>query len=102
MRWRTDAGLKERHNQWLNRIRRSTIYCKGRLCIENASDSIILDDAGKADGITEVRRDQCQCHTPRYRNLTKPIKVNEFMETLDMALEFAKTQPAGAKSEEKV
>jgi CheY-like chemotaxis protein len=37
-----------------------------------------------------------------FRYLTKPIKVNEFIETLDVALEFAKTQPAGAKSEEKV
>jgi PAS domain S-box-containing protein len=37
-----------------------------------------------------------------FRYLTKPIKVNEFMETLDVALEFAKTQPAGANSEEKV
>src|ERR1700692_4691414 len=31
-----------------------------------------------------------------FRYLTKPIKVNEFMDTLDVALEFAKTQPAGA------
>jgi len=31
-----------------------------------------------------------------FRYLTKPIKVNEFMATLDVALEFAKTQPAGA------
>jgi response regulator of citrate/malate metabolism len=37
-----------------------------------------------------------------FRYLTKPIKVNEFMETLDVALEFAKTQPAGANSGEKV
>jgi signal transduction histidine kinase/CheY-like chemotaxis protein len=37
-----------------------------------------------------------------FRYLTKPIKVNEFMETLDVALEFAKTQRAGANSEEKV
>src|SRR6202011_207061 len=31
-----------------------------------------------------------------FRYLTKPIKVNEFMDTLDVALNFAKTQPAGA------
>jgi signal transduction histidine kinase/ActR/RegA family two-component response regulator len=31
-----------------------------------------------------------------FRYLTKPIKVNEFMETLDVALDFAKTQPAVA------
>jgi CheY-like chemotaxis protein len=29
-----------------------------------------------------------------FRYLTKPIKVNEFMETLDLALNFAKTQSA--------
>ncbi len=29
-----------------------------------------------------------------FRYLTKPIKVNEFMETLDVALKFAQTQPA--------
>jgi CheY-like chemotaxis protein len=29
-----------------------------------------------------------------FRYLTKPIKVNEFMETLDVALKFAKTDPA--------
>jgi PAS domain S-box-containing protein len=34
-----------------------------------------------------------------FRYLTKPIKVNEFMATLDVALEFAKTQSAGAKRE---
>jgi PAS domain S-box-containing protein len=34
-----------------------------------------------------------------FRYLTKPIKVNEFMATLDVALEFAKTQPAGANAE---
>jgi PAS domain S-box-containing protein len=34
-----------------------------------------------------------------FRYLTKPIKVNEFMATLDVALEFAKTQSAGANSE---
>jgi CheY-like chemotaxis protein len=27
-----------------------------------------------------------------FRYLTKPIKVNEFMETLDVTLNFAKTQ----------
>jgi PAS domain S-box-containing protein len=34
-----------------------------------------------------------------FRYLTKPIKVNEFMATLDVALEFAKTQSAGANAE---
>ena len=34
-----------------------------------------------------------------FRYLTKPIKVNEFMATLDVALEFAKTQSAGARGE---
>jgi CheY-like chemotaxis protein len=34
-----------------------------------------------------------------FRYLTKPIKVNEFMATLDVALEFAKTRPAGAGGE---
>ncbi|MDT7811619.1 MAG: hypothetical protein QOJ42_1535 [Acidobacteriaceae bacterium] len=34
-----------------------------------------------------------------FRYLTKPIKVNEFMATLDVALEFAKTRPAGAGRE---
>ena len=29
-----------------------------------------------------------------FRYLTKPIKVNEFMDTLDVALKFAKTQSA--------
>ncbi len=32
-----------------------------------------------------------------FRYLTKPIKVNEFMDTLDVALKFAKTKPARAK-----
>ena len=32
-----------------------------------------------------------------FRYLTKPIKVNEFMETLDVALKFAKTQSARAQ-----
>ena len=32
-----------------------------------------------------------------FRYLTKPIKVNEFLATLDVALEFAKTRPAGAQ-----
>jgi len=36
-----------------------------------------------------------------FRYLTKPIKVNEFMETLDVALIFAKTQTARANIEEK-
>jgi len=31
-----------------------------------------------------------------FRYLTKPIKVNEFMETLDVALKFAKAQSAHA------
>jgi signal transduction histidine kinase/ActR/RegA family two-component response regulator len=31
-----------------------------------------------------------------FRYLTKPIKVNEFMEALDMALEFAETESDGA------
>jgi signal transduction histidine kinase/ActR/RegA family two-component response regulator len=31
-----------------------------------------------------------------FRYLTKPIKVNEFMATLDIALEFAKTRPGAA------
>jgi CheY-like chemotaxis protein len=31
-----------------------------------------------------------------FRYLTKPIKVNEFMETLDLALEHAKTQSGHA------
>ena len=37
-----------------------------------------------------------------FRYLTKPIKVNEFMETLDVALEAAKakTDPAGEKKEQ--
>ena len=37
-----------------------------------------------------------------FRYLTKPIKVNEFMDTLDVALKFAKTQSARANAEEKV
>jgi PAS domain S-box-containing protein len=36
-----------------------------------------------------------------FRYLTKPIKVNEFMNTLDIALKFAKTEAARANSEEK-
>jgi len=36
-----------------------------------------------------------------FRYLTKPIKVNEFMDTLDVALKFAKTQAARANKEEK-
>ncbi|MBK8739533.1 MAG: response regulator [Betaproteobacteria bacterium] len=34
-----------------------------------------------------------------FRYLTKPIKVNEFMATLDVALEFAKTEQAPARKE---
>ena len=36
-----------------------------------------------------------------FRYLTKPIKVNEFMDTLDVALKFAKTESARANKEEK-
>ena len=36
-----------------------------------------------------------------FRYLTKPIKVNEFMDTLDQALKFAKTKSARASIEEK-
>ena len=36
-----------------------------------------------------------------FRYLTKPIKVNEFLETLDMAFAFAKTEAARAIIEEK-
>jgi signal transduction histidine kinase/AmiR/NasT family two-component response regulator len=35
-----------------------------------------------------------------FRYLTKPIKVNEFMHTLDKALQFARTQSAHADNEE--
>jgi CheY-like chemotaxis protein len=35
-----------------------------------------------------------------FRYLTKPIKVNEFMDTLDMALEFAKTKSKQSDNEE--
>jgi PAS domain S-box-containing protein len=35
-----------------------------------------------------------------FRYLTKPIKVNEFMHTLDMALQFVRTQSAHANNEE--
>jgi PAS domain S-box-containing protein len=35
-----------------------------------------------------------------FRYLTKPIKVNEFMATLDIALEFAKTRPGAANRKE--
>ena len=35
-----------------------------------------------------------------FRYLTKPIKVNEFMETLDVALNFAKTQSAPSDRKE--
>ncbi len=37
-----------------------------------------------------------------FRYLTKPIKVNELMDTLDDALNFATTAAAGSRSEEKV
>ncbi len=33
-----------------------------------------------------------------FRYLTKPIKVNEFMDTLDVAMAFAQAQPSGAKA----
>jgi CheY-like chemotaxis protein len=36
-----------------------------------------------------------------FNYLTKPIKVNEFMDALDMALKFAKTESARANREEK-
>jgi len=36
-----------------------------------------------------------------FRYLTKPIKVNEFMDTLDVAFKFAKTQAANLNVEEK-
>jgi PAS domain S-box-containing protein len=36
-----------------------------------------------------------------FRYLTKPIKVHEFMDTLDVALKFAKTESARANIEEK-
>ena len=36
-----------------------------------------------------------------FRYLTKPIKVNEFMDTLDVTLKFAKTRSARAYNEEK-
>jgi PAS domain S-box-containing protein len=36
-----------------------------------------------------------------FRYLTKPIKVNEFMDTLDVALKYAKTESARASKEEK-
>jgi PAS domain S-box-containing protein len=36
-----------------------------------------------------------------FRYLTKPIKVNEFMDTLDVALRFAQTRAVRANSEEK-
>ena len=36
-----------------------------------------------------------------FRYLTKPIKVNEFMETLDLAVEFANTQSVRAGKEKK-
>jgi Response regulator containing a CheY-like receiver domain and an HTH DNA-binding domain len=36
-----------------------------------------------------------------FRYLIKPIRVNQFMNALDMALEFAKTESARANKEEK-
>ena len=36
-----------------------------------------------------------------FRYLTKPIKVDEFMDTLDVALKFAKTESARAVQENK-
>jgi len=36
-----------------------------------------------------------------FRYLTKPIKVNEFMDALDVALKFSKTQSARANKEDK-
>jgi len=36
-----------------------------------------------------------------FRYLTKPLKVDEFMETLDVALKLAKTAAAPANQEEK-
>jgi CheY-like chemotaxis protein len=36
-----------------------------------------------------------------FRYLTKPIKINEFMDTLDVALKFAQTKSARANKEEK-
>ncbi len=36
-----------------------------------------------------------------FRYLTKPIKVNEFMDTLDVALNFAETESARVNKEEK-
>jgi DNA-binding response OmpR family regulator len=35
-----------------------------------------------------------------FRYLTKPIKVNEFMATLDMALNLAQTRSAGVVREQ--
>jgi CheY-like chemotaxis protein len=36
-----------------------------------------------------------------FRYLTKPIKVNEFMDTLEVAFKFAKTKPPRTTVEEK-
>ncbi len=88
MRWRTDAGLKERHTHRLSRIRRSDdLFAKAGYAL---SGNAIPRDIEKG------------LEAGFFRYLTKPIKVNEFMEILDVALEFAKTQPAGANSGEKV
>ena len=35
-----------------------------------------------------------------FRYLTKPIKVNEFMDTLDLALKFAQTEAPSEKKEQ--
>jgi CheY-like chemotaxis protein len=36
-----------------------------------------------------------------FRYLTKPIKVHEFMDTLDVALKFSKVQPTGTNTQDK-
>jgi CheY-like chemotaxis protein len=36
-----------------------------------------------------------------FRYLTKPIKIDEFMQALDLALEVARTPSAGANNEKK-
>jgi CheY-like chemotaxis protein len=35
-----------------------------------------------------------------FRYLTKPLKVNEFLDTLDATLKFAKAEPARAEARE--
>jgi CheY-like chemotaxis protein len=37
-----------------------------------------------------------------FRYLTKPIKVNEFMDTLDVALKFSKARSTGTAMAEKI